>query len=454
VSAVIVLTMVGLSLWQAPTAPTGGAFALALATTTGLLWLIAWAAVRATRRFFPRRASYVIRQGIANLHRPHNQTVAVTLAVGFGLFLIVTLYVVQRNLLDQLVIGPDAGRPNLLVFDIQRDQRDSIESIVHSRGLSLAAMTPIVPARIARVNDATVGELLADTLQEARRRWPLRREYRNTYRDTLVATERVTDGEWWSGSTGDTRGAPAGTRRTIPRISVEESLAEELAVGVGDRLTWDIQGVEIETEISSLREVDWARLELNFFVVFESGVLEDAPQSFVTLTSAPSGQIRAELQRDVVRAYSNVAILDLAAVQETIDAIVGSVAFAIRFMAVFSIVSGIIVLIGSIATSRFQRVRESVLLKTLGAQRRQVSHILLTEYSALGLLAGLLGTVLGCTAGWGVLVFMFEVDFRIPAAALGILWLATAATTAGIGLFNSREVFRKPPLAVIREMGE
>jgi putative ABC transport system permease protein len=335
-----------------------------------------------------------------------------------------------------------------MLFDIQRDQRDSVESIITARGFPLLGTTPIVPTRISHVNGRPVREMLNDSINPPHSRWPLTREYMNTYRDTLVGSEKIVAGSWWVAEGAE--GAAAG----LPRISLERDLAQQLDVELGDHITWDVQGVEIETAIASLRDVDWARFETNFFVVFEPGVLEDAPQTFVAPTRVADAVARAELQRDLVIAFPNVSSMDLAAVQEIVEAILGSVAFAIRFMALFSIASGIVVLLGALATSRYHRVRESVLLRTLGARRRLISRILLTEYSSLGILAGLAGILLGTIAGWIAVTYMFQLTFRLPGMPLVVLWLGTAAVTAAIGLFNSREVFSKPPLAVIREMSD
>ncbi len=445
----ILLTMIGLSLWQAPTWATGVAFAAALAVTTALLWMIAWVAMKATRRFLPRRAPFSLRQGIASLYRPRNQTVAVTLAVGFGVFLITTLYVSQRNLLRQVELDSAPDRPTLLLFDIQRDQRDSVERIVSSRSFPLLGTTAIVPARISQVLDRPVAAMLNDTINPPHDRWALTREYRNTYRDTLAASEKIVAGEWWISA-----GAARGRQAALPRISLEEGLARQLDVAVGDHITWDVQGVSIETEITSLRRVDWARFETNFFVVFEPGVLEEAPQTFVTTTRVVDAVERAELQRDLVLTFPNVSSIDLTSVQETVEAVVDSVAFAIRFMALFSIASGMIVLVGALATSRYHRIRESVLLRTMGARRGLIRQILIAEYSTLGVIAGLTGVALGCVAGWAAMKYMFELQFDVPQSSLIVLWLAVALATAVIGLLNSRDVIRKPPLAVIREMSD
>jgi putative ABC transport system permease protein len=446
VSGALGASVIALSVSQAPMFGMGFYFAGAIAVTALLLWLTALLLIRSTRRYFPKRARYVVRQGVANLFRPHNQTVAVTIALGFGVFLVATIYIVQRNLIDRLTMEAGPNRPNFVAFDIQTDQRDGITELFETYDAPLLQLTPIVPARISHLNERTVAELLADTVGPRMPRWALRRDYRHTYRDTLVTSEELVAGAWWD------EGNPRGDG--LPRISIEQDIARDLHVGIGDRITWDVQGVSIETQIASIRTVNWARFETNFFVVFEPGVLENAPQMLVSLARVDDPTTRAEVQRDLVRSFPNVSAIDLALVQEALDSVVSKVALAIRFMALFSIASGIIVLVGAIATSRYQRMRESVLLKTLGANSKQIRHILLTEYAALGTLSGLTGILLAGVAGWALVTFMFELSFRVPAPPLIALWLGVVVLTVVIGLVNSREVVRKPPLAVIREMAE
>jgi putative ABC transport system permease protein len=445
VYAALAGSVIALSLWQAPRARAGLWFAVGAAATTILLWASASLLTRLTRRFFPRSARYVIRQGVANLFRPHNQTTAVTLAVGFGIFLIATLYVVQRNLLDQLRLDSSGDRANLVMFDIQKDQINGVRAVLQEHGITNVQQVPIVTARIGTINGRTVKRILSDSGGYRRARWALQREYRNTYRDTLTSSEKLVAGAWWS------VGAPVARPAAI---SVEQDLAQELGVGLGDHITWDVQGVSIETQITSLRHVTWARFEPNFFVVFQPGALDGAPQSFVVLTRVADEMARAKLQRDLVLAYPNIAALDLTLVQRTLDQVLGSVTMAIKFMALFSIASGMLVLAGAIATSRFQRLKESVLLKTLGASRRQVAQITVTEYVALGALAGLTGVLLAALAGWALMRFFFDVPFRLPGLPLSALALGAAAITTIVGLANSWQIFARTPLAVLREMGE
>lgn len=446
--AALAASLVALTVWQAPEPLVGLAFAAAIAVTSAVLGLTAFALMRIARRFFPRRARYALRQGVANLFRPHNQTVAVTLAIGFGVFLIATLYVVHRNLLDQLVVESDPERPNLLMFDIQVDQAQGVEAILRERGGPVLQRSPIVPARITHLAGRSVEEALADTTPPRIPRWALSREYRHTYRDSLVGSERIIAGEWFTQGDGEAE------RPGVARISIEESIAEELRLGIGDRITWDIQGVPLETEITSVRSVDWARFETNFFMVFEPGVLEDAPQSLVFLSHVDDPTTRAEIQRDMVLAYPNISIIDLAVILDAIDSVLSKVALAVRFMALFSIASGLVILMATIATSRYQRMRESVLLKTLGARSRLIGRILATEYFALGSFAGLTGVILAAVAGWALTVFLFEMSFRLPGPQLAAFWAGTAALTTFIGLANSRDVVKRTPLAGMRDFAE
>lgn len=439
-------SVVLLSMWQAPRWPVGLGFAIGIVLTTAILWLLALFIMRATRMLLPRRAPFALRQGVSNLFRPQNQTIAVTLAVGFGVFLLATMYVVQHNLIDRLQVSSYPQRPNLFLFDIQRDQRPDVVGILQKHRVRPLDITPIVTARVASVNGQRVDALLQDS---SRSRWPYTREYRHTYRDTTVASEVVVAGSWWNGRPAGPTDDPSESR-----ISVEEDIARELDVGVGDGITWNVQGRLIETVVANIRRVDWARFETNFFVVFESGVLEDAPQSFVVLTRAPDARIRAEIQRDLVVAHPNISAFDLTLVQQTLDTVLGSVVLAIRFMALFSIGCGAVVLIGAVATSRFQRMRESVLLKTLGARARVIRQILMTEYIALGTLAALTGVALAGVAGWALTTIFFELSFRLPVLPLIGAWLIAVLVTTTVGLLGSWGVLRRPPLVVMREMAD
>jgi putative ABC transport system permease protein len=443
------LSVVALAGLQIGSPLRGLVFAAAAGAAILLLWLAALGLTRALRRWFPNRLPYVYRQGLANLYRPANQTVAVVLALGFGAFLLGALAVSQHNLLRQLRLDGGLGRPNLVFFDIQPDQREEVTAIIKSEGLAVQPAVPIVPMRLKAINGVAVSTMLADSTRRRNRDgeriepWALRREYRSTYRDTVVGSEKLVVGDWWK------PGASTMSGGVVP-LSLESGIAGDLGVTIRDTLTWDIQGVPVTSVIVSLREVTWARFEPNFFAVFPSGPLDDAPQSFVLLTRVDDPAVLGRLQRHVVERYSNVTSIDLRSIQQTIEKIVGSVVLAIRFMALFSLGTGIVVLVGALAASRLQRVREAALLKTLGATRRQVVRVMVTEYAALGLLAAIVATGLATAGGWGLTKWVFKVPFAVPWGAFAWLALVLLVLTVITGLWTSTALFRQSALEVLR----
>ena len=228
-------------------------------------------------------------------------------------------------------------------------------------------------------------------------------------------------------------------------------VADELGVRVGDEIVWDVQGVELPTRVASLREVDWARFEPNFFVVFRPGALEAAPRTLVLLTRAEDPAVRGALQRRLAERVPNVTALDLSLIQDALERLVDRVALAIRFMALFTLATGTLVLVGALATSRFQRIREGALLRTLGATRSQLFRIVLAEYAALGVLAALAAAVLSTGAAWALARWVFEGTFCVPAGPLAGLTVGVVALTVAVGLANSREVIRRTPLEILRQ---
>jgi putative ABC transport system permease protein len=462
--AAIAATILGIAVVRAPAPRTGVATAAGIAVVLGVLWLAAGALTALARRLPRARWPYVVRQGVANLHRPANQTRSVVLALGFGVFLISTLALVQSALLHEFAATTASSRANLLFFDVQDDQARATDSIIRAGGYTVVEQTPIVTMRIAAINGAPVTTTAADAGDAAdttdsgtaapaprrgRRRlsgprraaWALRREYRSTYRDTLVSSERIVAGRW-NGHVAD--------GDSIAPISLETEVAKELGVTIGDRVTWDVQGVPVQSRIASLREVDWARFEPNFFAVFPAGVLEHAPKQFVFLADVPSAAATAGLQRTIGERYPNISSVDLSLIRETVNAILRKITLAIRFLSVFCLLMGIPVLFSAVAATRRERIRESVLLKTLGASRRQVTRIMVAEYAMLGLLASFAGTLLSVGGAWLLVHFVFETAF-VPAIAPPLLIaLASAALTIVIGVAGSRSAFASTPLEMLR----
>ena len=458
----LALSVVALSVIQVGAMLDGVVFSAGIGFALVFLWLAARGLIRGLRRWFPHRLPYLWRQGLANLYRPANQTVTVVLALGFGAFLLATLFLVQHNLLRQFRPGGNGARPNLMFFDIQPGQRAGVAQVLGSNQLTGTPLVPIVTMRITSIRGVPVplappppDSTPSDSGgRRAQRRpaqggapsgWALRREYRSTYRDTLTATEKLVEGKWWGpGVKAPVPGAPA-------LLSLDSDIAMELGVKLGDRIVWSVGGVDVPSSVANLRDVDWSRFDTNFFAVFQSGALEAAPQMFVTLVRADSADRRGRVQRAMAERYPNVTAIDLSQVQEAIEGILNRGALIVRFLALFSLITGAIVLVGAVSASRLSRIREGGLLKTLGATRAQVLRILIAEYTALGVLAALASVVLASVAGWALARWLFKQPFSLPALQLGALTLLLLALTLSVGLWNSAEILKRAPLAVLRE---
>lgn len=431
----------GFAIWQTRSLPIGLGFAAALgagfAVLAGVAQGVAWVARRCALRGLP----YVVRQGVANLHRPNNRTVLLLLALGLGTFLMLTLFLTRSTLLSQIQGTGGGGRPNLLFFDIQDDQIAPLEALLAREGLPAQQQAPIVTMRVKALKGRGVEQLLADK-QSPIPAWTLRREYRSTFRDQVSNTESVVAGTFTGRVEPDTAVVP---------VSLEEGLARDMRVKVGDELEFDVQGVPVKAVVGSLRKVDWQRLQPNFFIVFPAGVLEGAPKFYVVATRAPTPADSARLQQAVVRDFPNVSAIDLTLLLETFDTIFSKVAYVVQFMALFTVVTGVIVLVGAVLTGRYQRIRETVLLRTLGATRRQLLQIQLVEYAILGVLAALIGCGLAVAGNAALATFVFKTSAVAAPGALALAVLAVTAVTLLTGLLSNRGVTDHPPLEVLRQ---
>ena len=454
-SLAIAVSVLELGMSRANTVQRGIGFTAAIGGAIGILWVsaagLSWTARRVLRPSWP----FPLRQGIASLYRPGNQTRAVVLALGFGVFLMGTLYQVQHNILRSLDLRLGQARANVVFFDVQDNQRPGIDSIIRAGHNELIDQTPIVPMRIASINGRAVADILT-SLDQQRARAPsgrgprpgggrgrgiLRREFRSTYRDRLTESEHLVAGRWFS----------AGAPRGMGQVSLDTSAAAEMGVHLRDTITWNVQGVLIPTVVTSLREVKWQSFSPNFFAVFDPASLEKAPKQFAILVNAPSPTAIAHLQRDVVAKFPSVSSLDLTLVQQTVTNVLGKVTMAVRFLALISLALGVPVLFSAVAATRRERLREGVLLKTLGATRRQIIRIMLAEYALLGTLGALTGVVLSTFAGWALMHWIFRSPFVPAVGPVGIVALAMISLAVAIGLLTGRDVFAQTPMAALRE---
>jgi putative ABC transport system permease protein len=384
---------------------------------------------------------YLLRQGVSNLYRPHNQTLLFLLSLGLGTFLLLTVLQTRDALLRKLDLKTFAESPSLYLIDVQPDQIEGVSDIVRSMQLPILETMPIVTMRIQSIRGVPMKEL---EKQATIPKWVLQREYRASYRAQLGGTEKVVAGNWFAGAFDGKGPAP---------ISLEKKIAQDLHLGVGDELVMDVQGIPITTRVANLREVDWSKMNLNFFMVFPPGVLESAPGSNVITTRMPAGASSGQLQRALVKKFPNVTAIDLGLILDTVRGILEKAARIISILAGFTVLAGLPILAATLLNGRDQRLRESVLLRTLGASSHQVRVILIVEYATLGVLSALTGVVLSVAASWALARFVFEAEpWPDPQLLMAAFASAVALAVLG-GLALSRGVTEHPPMAVLRGGG-
>ena len=397
----------------------------------GLSWLV--------RKLVPQNMKYVWRQGFSNLYRPNNQTVILITALGLGTAFLATLYFMQDLLVQQVSLSAANERPNTILFDIQTADHEEVKQLTTQYDLPIMQDVPVVTMRLLEVNGYTKDEAFNDSTVSYPD-WAYSREYRVTYRDSLISSEEIVEGEWMGESN--------------PNDSIFISVSEGfMDLKLGDELLFNVQGALIKTYVGSFREIDWRRVQTNFLVLFPKGVLERAPQFHVLVTRIDDPLTSARFQQETVRKFPSVSIIDLELILKTVEDVLAKVAFVIQFMAYFSIGTGIIVMISSIILSKFQRVKENVLLRTLGATRRQLWIITIAEYFFLGALGALSGIFLAGLFSTLLGTFMFEFTFIPDPGQIGIVFVLVTGLSVLIGLLNSRSVVRESPMEVLRREG-
>lgn len=422
--------------WLHGVAFTGG-LAGVLALLYGVAALISCLTKRCLRPSWP----FVIRQGIASLYRPNNRTALLMISLGLGTFLILTLHLTQHGLVRELFPEAQANRANAILFDVQSDQVEPIRALLKDVGLPVLSISPIVSMRIASINGRTVKEI-QDEQEQRIPGWALRREYRSTFRSELSDSETLVAGEWVPEASFDDPEVP---------ISLDAELAEDLKIGLGDQIEFDIQGIPLLTRIASLRQIDWRRVQANFFVVFPNGVINDAPGFHIMATRVPDTATSAQMQRRVTDTFPNVSTVDLMLVLKILNDVISKISFGIQFMAFFTAITGLIVLVTATLNSRYQRLHESIQLRTLGASGRQILWIQFVEYSLLGVMASATGILLSVGAAWAIAHYLFEIAFTLPVWQISAALFINCVLTVAVGILGSWGVTQHSPLALLRQ---
>lgn len=328
---------------------------------------------------------------------------------------------------------------NVILLDVQESQQEEVASAITNKAHTVMDNIPIVTMRMHSISGKTINEIKEDSTSTINR-WILNHEFRATYRESLIESETLEQGEF----TGNVKDA-----EIIP-VSISDNLARDAKVSIGDDIVFNVQGVLIKTKVGSIRTVDWSRMQLNFTVLFPTGVLENAPQFRVLTTNVPDESASASLQQELVTKFPNISVLDLRQILSVVETLLNKIGWIINFMAFFSILTGVVVLLGAVRTSKHQRIKESVLLRTLGAKSKQILKMITLEYIYLGIIGSLTGILLSLISSQLLALLIFETPFTPSIIPFVVLFPGITLLVLVIGLFNSLSVINNPPLQVLR----
>jgi putative ABC transport system permease protein len=445
VGVAVSLALVGVASWQAASLQVGLIVCGGFAAIALILHGAGMALVRAIRPLTQTRL-FAVRHAVLSLQRPGNQTRVILLAVGLGAFFVLGVRALQSNLLDEFSLDLDAGGPDMFLVDIQQDQAEPVRAFLASRVAEGSAAPRLIPVLRARVTAVRGADVNLETFQDVRGRGSLAREYTITYRDHLESNEQLIAGKFWAGQ------GPLPANAAEQQVSIERSIHERFAIGVGDLMRFDVLGRVVQARVTSVRDVEWEDSRNGgFMFVFRPGPLSQAPHTYIGIIRAPEAPpARAAFQHDLVTAFPNVSAIDVREVLASVQDVVENVTLAISIVGGIALFGGVLILVGAVAMTKFQRVYEAAILRTLGASSRTLTAMIAGEYTTLGLLAGMIGAGGALVLSWAICRYVFEIEWR-PAPALLIGGaLITALMVAVIGVVASGDVLRKKPLATLR----
>ncbi len=434
------LVLIGLVLfifWEAGNFRTGGTFVGIFLLSAVLLKLAGWMILKGVKKIRP--SSFILRYGLANLNRPGQFIQSVLFSIGLGTTVITAILFIRAGMIQQITSNIPINAPSFFFIDLQKDQINLFEQLVAEKyrrwGFSGGHdLNPILRGRLTAVSGLPLAQL------KNNQQWYYQREYVLTFQKEPPLENRIIKGAWWTPEEGEEKNL----------ISIEEDVARHLGVGIGSTLNFDLQGMPVEGTITNIRQVNWENLRTNFFIIFSPHPFEGKPVTYIA-TSRSLPQEDLNYQREVVGAFPNVTVINVRHILDTLRDIMGKILLTVQFMGGFTVGAGLVVLAGSMAATRYFRLREAVILKILGASRRKISLIFIVEYTLLGFIAGVIGVIMGWILSFVFLKYILEIEWKLPIAVFPIVVIVTIFLTTTISYFMTRQATRRKPLEILRQ---
>lgn len=421
---------------QADSLALGAAFTGMLLASTGLLTLAAYLLARWACRLPRRITSIWLRHGLGALGRPGAGTIGAVVSLGLGVLVVLAIVQVESGLSRELETALPTDAPSAFLIDIQTHQWEGVRGLLEAEQASRIDSVPVVSARLTAVGGESTEQLLEAAGDDRGKRWSLTREQRLTYLEELPPDNEIVEGSLWSVD-------------DVAEVSVEQEFAEELGVALGDTLEFNVQGVPLELTVTSIRRVDWETFGINFFLVVEPGVLDEAPQIRLAATRLPIDREQG-LQDELAASFPNVTMVKIREVLDKIRTALERLGLGVRFLGGFTIVTGLIILAGSISAGTVRRGREVAVLKTLGVTRLGVVAIFSIEYALIGLVAGLIGSIGSSVLAWAVLTRAMEVGWSWQPVYLAAGPAACAVLSVVAGILVSWRALERRPVEALR----
>ena len=439
IGALLLAGIGGIAAWLSNSWRLGGYFVGAIVVSLAALNAIGWVLLRALRLLIERKSLRIpasLRHGMSNLYRPGNHARAALVALGIGVTFTLTVYLVQGSMLQSLVASAPPTMPNVFFINIQPDQQQPLLDIVNAQKGLLGK--PLIQSSVSMRLDRVHGKSIEDFKLEGFDR-RLRRERNTREASTPPEGTKILEGKWWDEKT------PPGAAS----VSVDVDAAKALGIHPGEKIRWVAAGQPLEATVKAVHEVEESRMDAGYDFLFSPGALSTLPTIYFGAVRMNPADVPS-LQRATYRAYPSITVINIADVLAIVQEVLDQVTVLVQFISLFAIAAGVIILSSSVAGTRFRRIREVAILKTLGATRRRLSTIFSMEFTLLGIVAGLMGSLLASVFSGMLLTRFFDAKYEVAWVPIVVCVAATAVVANIAGWLASLRILGQKPMIVLR----